>query len=316
MLYSDIFYKELRVEEAETETELSILFNEYKFWQPLTSSYQLQTMFDTERPLKNELSKVFQNEINHSMIVILLDWLVDVSEKWKLLNTTHHRAVSMMYDYIDRTNKIIIRKELQLIGIVCLCMSGKLEEIYPPDLEDYIYVCDNTYTREELIKKETEIVKTLDYKFIYPMSIEFLRIINSGANFSDECHTACKFLLELSLQSLELVQEKPSTLAACITYKCMKSRISWGLDDLSSNDSSSNDSSSNEDNTADCWTSELELITRMTEGEIISSSCWKIFEEYIGNAELHVRSTKNAVYRKYEKKFFGVAKKIFKDNIT
>lgn len=35
---------------------------------------------------------------------------------------------------------------------------GKFEEIYPPILKDYIAVCDNAYTREEILDMEARIL--------------------------------------------------------------------------------------------------------------------------------------------------------------
>ena len=35
---------------------------------------------------------------------------------------------------------------------------GKYEEIYPPVLKDYVAVCDNAYTKEEILNMEAKIL--------------------------------------------------------------------------------------------------------------------------------------------------------------
>lgn len=46
------------------------------------------------------------------------------------------------------------RRHLQLVGITCLMIVGKYEEIYPPILKDYVAVCDNAYTRDQILEME------------------------------------------------------------------------------------------------------------------------------------------------------------------
>ena len=40
---------------------------------------------------------------------------------------------------------------------------GKFEEIYPPLLRNYVAVCDNAYTKDEIKAMETEIINTLGF---------------------------------------------------------------------------------------------------------------------------------------------------------
>ena len=44
-----------------------------------------------------------------------------------------------------------MRNKLQLVGIASLFISSKFEEIYAPELKDFVHVCDNAYTKEEIL---------------------------------------------------------------------------------------------------------------------------------------------------------------------
>lgn len=40
---------------------------------------------------------------------------------------------------------------------------GKFEEIYPPLLKDYVAVCDNAYTKQEILRMEALILNSVNF---------------------------------------------------------------------------------------------------------------------------------------------------------
>uniref|UniRef100_A0A4X2KWP4 Cyclin E1 n=1 Tax=Vombatus ursinus TaxID=29139 RepID=A0A4X2KWP4_VOMUR len=92
---------------------------------------------------------------------ILLDWMMEVSEVYKLHRETYYLA----QDFFDRymaTQRNITKTLLQLIGITSLFIAAKLEEIYPPKLYQFAYVTDGACTEEEILTMELIIMKLLD----------------------------------------------------------------------------------------------------------------------------------------------------------
>lgn len=104
---------------------------------------------------------------------ILIDWLVEVAEEYRLSSNVLHLAVN----YVDRSlNHMSVRKSrLQLLGCVCLLLAAKFSVIRPPKVRDLIYISDNTYTDEELIDMEVNVLKALNYRLMVPTSLSFLR---------------------------------------------------------------------------------------------------------------------------------------------
>lgn len=43
---------------------------------------------------------------------------------------------------------------------------GKYEEIYPPILKDYVAVCDNAYTKEQILDMEAQILLSLNFDLV------------------------------------------------------------------------------------------------------------------------------------------------------
>ena len=104
-----------------------------------------------------------QKHLNVQMRKILVDWLYEVSVKFKLYANTFRTAISLL-DLAISKNKDILRNELQLWGIVCLSISSKLNEIYSPEVTDYVHICDNAYNSSQIIEKELFFLKQIDYK--------------------------------------------------------------------------------------------------------------------------------------------------------
>lgn len=96
------------------------------------------------------------------MRAILLDWLIEVCEVYKLHRETYYLAV----DYLDRylsTNKRVQKTHLQLIGITCLFIAAKVEEIYPPKIAEFAYVTDGACLEEDILQHEIILLQALDW---------------------------------------------------------------------------------------------------------------------------------------------------------
>ena len=102
-----------------------------------------------------------QSDINESMRAILVDWMVEVHLKFKLLSETLFLTVNIIDRYLSL--KGISRQRLQLVGVAAMLISTKYEEIYPPTVKDFVYITDEAYTKEEVLEMESDILQTLDF---------------------------------------------------------------------------------------------------------------------------------------------------------
>ncbi len=122
----------------------------------------------------------YKNQINDNMIHVLMDWLNEVTVEYMLKPASLYRARSIIDQYLKATDSKISRRNLQLLGVVALMIGAKIEEIYPPGTEDYIYISDNTYTRPQVLDMEREIVKVLRFQLAYPVISEYIAYYNEG----------------------------------------------------------------------------------------------------------------------------------------
>lgn len=100
--------------------------------------------------------------LDSRMRSILIDWLSEVSQEFRLQRETFYLAV----DFIDRylsNNSDVLRSSLQLIGITSLFIAAKIEEIYPPKLPSIAHVTDGACTEDEIIEEELVIMQSLGW---------------------------------------------------------------------------------------------------------------------------------------------------------
>uniref|UniRef100_A0A0E0N811 Uncharacterized protein n=1 Tax=Oryza rufipogon TaxID=4529 RepID=A0A0E0N811_ORYRU len=172
------------------------------------------------RPAADYIETV-QVDVTANMRGILVDWLVEVAEEYKLVSDTLYLTVS----YIDRflSAKSINRQKLQLLGVSAMLIASKYEEISPPNVEDFCYITDNTYMKQEVVKMERDILNVLKFEMGNPTTKTFLRMFIRSSQEDDKYPSLplefmCSYLAELSLLEYGCVRLLPSVVAASVVF--------------------------------------------------------------------------------------------------
>ena len=145
---------------------------------------------------------VAQKDINEKMRIILIDWLIEVHLKFKLLPETLFLTINFIDRYLEKNQTS--RDKLQLIAVSSLLIACKYEEIYPPEISSFVYITDNAYKKEDILNYELKILSALDYDVTYPTPLRFLEILIIKLDLTkDEIFFyKMEYLLELSLSKL------------------------------------------------------------------------------------------------------------------
>ena len=161
-----------------------------------------------------------QKEINEQMRSILVDWIIDVHHKFGFTDETLFMTVLI----IDRYSSIeeITRIKYQCLGITALMIACKHEEINVPKVEDFIYITDNAYTKEEVFQMEDDVLSKLHFSLLYPSPIKFYEYLSLNFNFNKKYHMLGKYLMESFLLDLKYIKYKPSIISCACTYIVMK----------------------------------------------------------------------------------------------
>jgi hypothetical protein len=250
----------------------------------VTDIYRFLRAKEKRHALDAHYMKKTQNDLNGGMRAILLDWLADVGFKFKLLNDTTHMTV-MVIDRFLATRHNISRRQLQLVGVGAMLVASKYEEIYAPEVRDFEYICDGAFARQEILDMEVNILNTLGCDICHPTPIHFLRRFSKAARSDSECHTLAKYLTELTAVQHESLCFAPSLIAAAAVHL---SRLMFVQPE----------------DEPFTWSATMVHYTGYTRADI--QPCLVRMAQW--GREIQLPTAKlNAVYRKYSKKFFGVA---------
>ncbi|XP_048776995.2 G2/mitotic-specific cyclin-A-like [Ostrea edulis] len=163
------------------------------------------------RPKPGYMKK--QQDITNSMRSILVDWLVEVSEEYKL----HRETLFLAVNYIDRflSQMSVQRSKLQLVGAASMFLASKYEEIYPPDVTEFAYITDDTYTKKQVLRMESLVLKVLSFDVAVPTTNWFCDNLLKECDADEETRALAMFLAELTLVDSEIfLKYLPSVIAS------------------------------------------------------------------------------------------------------
>lgn len=190
----------------------------------------IRHLCDTETkhmPKHNYMEK--QPDITFAMRQILVDWLVEVSEEYKL----HQETLYLTVNFIDRFLSFmsVQRPKLQLVGTACMFIAAKYEEIYPPDVGEFVYITDDTYSKKQVLRMEHLVLKVLGFELSIPTPLYFVNVFAKVSGCSKEESCLAQYLSELTLMDGMFLQYRPSEIGASAVaiarHTCGQSVNAW-----------------------------------------------------------------------------------------
>jgi hypothetical protein len=162
-----------------------------------------------------------QVEINWEMRQTLVDWLLQVHLRYHLLPETLWIAVNILDRFLSQ--RIVSLLKLQLLGVIAMFIAAKYEEILSPSIEEFVFMTENGYTKEEILKGERIVLQTLDFKVSHYCSpYSWIRKISKADNYAVNTRILCKFLTEVTLLDCRFLRVKPSIVAAVGMFTARK----------------------------------------------------------------------------------------------
>lgn len=153
---------------------------------------------------------------------ILVDWLVDVHRKFKLRMDTMAMCIYILEQFMCKTKEPVSKSKFQLVGIASLFIAAKYEEIYPPSLRDFVYVCADTYRSEELLDMEARILHVLNFELVHASCLQLHAVWRlQQVTQSREDHLV-QYLAFTCFLSSRLMREEERVRAASVVYLSKK----------------------------------------------------------------------------------------------
>lgn len=148
--------------------------------------------------------------------VRLIEWLVEVHDRFDLLQETIHLCIN----YLDRfLSKISIPiDQLQLAGTVALLLASKYEEIQSPAIAELSFLGGDAYPPSRIRQAEIGMLRALNYDMGAPGPMSFLRRISRVDDFDIETRTLAKYLVDVTLCDHRFIGV-PSSMVAAVGYR-------------------------------------------------------------------------------------------------
>jgi hypothetical protein len=124
----------------------------------MTYLYRREDEFKIERSylhLNHILSPKFRS--------YLVKHIFKICERWELLRTTLHLAVFYLDQYFSRNPFIKDQIEGVHSAQACLFIAMKYEEIYPPELKEWV----DRRQKEDVVKMEAKVLTTLNFQLAH-----------------------------------------------------------------------------------------------------------------------------------------------------
>ncbi|KAJ3433520.1 cyclin-a2-4 [Anaeramoeba flamelloides] len=239
-----------------------------------------------------------QRKVDENMRGILFDWFSEVHLKFKLKTEVLYLTCKIVDKFLEKKN--IPVSKLQLAGITAMLIASKYEEIYPPEVDDFVYVTNNSYTREEILKMESVILNVLNFRVTFASPYFFIQryIKAAGVGMKMAQYLKLKllsnYLLELTLPRINMIKYRPSQLASAAVYLALVTLKTDPKTKLTSTMKSL------------FWSDTLQYYTEYKLSDILKCvrDLWKISVQ-VGSTDLEDKTELLTPRRKYKKKRFA-----------
>ncbi|XP_061567091.1 cyclin-F [Cololabis saira] len=169
-------------------------------------------LFSSSNPVSRPGSQgTLRQDISDSMRYILVDWLVEVTTMKDFSSLTLHVTVGCVDRYLALWS--IPKGRLQLLGIACMVVCTRYISKEILTIREAVWLTDNTYKYEDLVRMMGEVVSVLEGKIRSPTLLDYGEVLLFL--FPPERRTAHLFsyICELSLLYSALTTPPPAKLA-------------------------------------------------------------------------------------------------------
>lgn len=87
----------------------------------------------------------------------MIDWLLQVHMRYHMLPETLWIAVNLVDRFLS--NRVVSLVKFQLVGVTAMFVAAKYEEIMAPSVDEFVFMTEGGYTREEILKGERIILQ-------------------------------------------------------------------------------------------------------------------------------------------------------------
>merc|ERR1712198_394241 len=248
--------------------------------------YEYMRMMERSQAIKKDYLHGKIGAILPKMRSVLIEWLVEVHQQFSLLQETLYLSVAILDRFMQVAAEKIPRKHLQLVGVSAMFIAAKYEEMYAPEIGDFVYITDNAYTQSQIREMEIKIMGVLKFDLGRPLPLHFLRRNSKAGQVDATAHTMAKYVMELTLLEYGFAHILPSEVAAAA--------LAFSVRALDTEDKP----------LSELWNTTLQYYSQYSL-EDISSTLQKVAAMVLTTTRAPEKSKLLAIRKKYSNKKFG-----------
>jgi cyclin B len=223
-----------------------------------------------------------QTTITPEMRSILIDWLIDVCQIFEVDESDIWLCINIIDRYLEKND--ILKSKFQLLGITSFFIVTKIEDVYPPDLQNLVYVCNNAYSKTEILKMELELIKEINYQLMVPTAYHFIIRYLNFFHANETTRYLTFYYAERNLQEYDTIKYEYNIFAAACIYSSLLQQ-SMHLSCMMSHNKL-------------IWPFSFQEFTGLQESDVR-----KVAKEIINNVSNTIISSKNGTLLSIKKKF-------------
>ena len=160
-----------------------------------------------------------------------------------------------------------------------MLLASKYEEIYPVEVRDVVNVTDKAYTKQQILRMEGIVIRSLEFRLTVPTHYKFLVRYIKAAQCDTRTKLIAYYFCEKCMPEFDMLEFKPSVIASAAVLLALKA----------------SDPNKN-------WTTTLEFYTKYTQEDITPCA-----ERIIGIVQKAESASLQAIRKKYSQQKFGDA---------
>ncbi|XP_070704062.1 cyclin-F [Pempheris klunzingeri] len=169
-------------------------------------------LFSSSNPASRHCTQgTLRQGIKDTMRYILVDWLVEVTTMKDFSSLTLHVTVGCVDRYLALRS--VPKARLQLLGIACMVVCTRYISKEILTIREAVWLTDNTYKYEDLVRMMGEVVSVLEGKIRSPTLLDYGEVLLSLLPLERRTTYLFSYICELSLLYSALATPPPAKLA-------------------------------------------------------------------------------------------------------
>eukprot|EP00756_Hemistasia_phaeocysticola_P034226 Hpha_TRINITY_DN16512_c1_g1::TRINITY_DN16512_c1_g1_i1::g.134689::m.134689/K06627/CCNA; cyclin-A len=146
------------------------------------------------------------SQLSEQKRTVVIDWLSEVVDEWRLRNETLHTGAALFDLYLSRCPDVVCRADVQLLGITALNTAIKMQGDSPPggqiEVQHLVHITADSYSAEEFLRKEVDMISTLQWNLLPPIAPQFIDVLSQLydlGQYSEYISLHANYLSEVTL---------------------------------------------------------------------------------------------------------------------